>query len=334
MPRRLPHRVFRADQLRGDVGGHLLGCAALRDPVQVVVDPRGRLDERHSVARKTASPQASQASHPGESRRRRFTKRPAGRVAHAGLAHGEPQRQEQTRGNRSMHQAPGRTADGKLSQRTEDLLRERPHRQQDDPGRRLGGLAAGGLLLRTPEQRIERPREHPPRPARGQPTREQASIQGRVQLGSFQESVADVLGPGAGRRIERSLPHRARIESVEEDEAVVLVLAECGAMPEGEQEEQIADRGVQRALHAPVHVHRHAQVRERCPEVEAQRFGVEPQHVGEGSTLRALAQPAHQFEPLVGVSHGLHCTLVPWANRLPIARRRRYLAPFPGSRRQ
>jgi len=105
-------------------------------------------------------------------------------------------------------------------------------------------------------------------------------------------------------------------------------------MPEGEQEEQIADRGVQRALHAPIHVHRHAQVRQGCPQVEAQRAGVESEGIGDRSTLRALAQPAQHIEPFFGVSHGLHSTNVLRANRLPIARRRRYLAPFPGSRRQ
>jgi hypothetical protein len=63
-----------------------------------------------------------------------------------------------------------------------------------------------------------------------------------MQLGSFEKRAPYSLGPYLRRRNERDGPRRLRLESLEEQELVVLGLLEQRAVPLREQEEEIAER--------------------------------------------------------------------------------------------
>ena len=334
LTRRLPHRLLRAHQLGGDVGGDRLRCPTLDHLVHVVVDPGWRLREENAIAAKPAAPHATDASEPRQHPRRGLARRSEGALERASLADRESERKPKPGSHAAMERASCGAADGKLPQGRERLLRQGPQREQRHVRGGLERLPPRGLRLRPPQQRIERSGKRAARPSRGEPARHQATVQRRMKLGRLEKSIADVLRLRARGGIERGLPRGAGIESVEQDEAVVFALPEGRAVAEREEEEEVAHGGAQDSAHAFVHVHGDAQVGEGGPEMEPQRPGVEPQHVRKGPALRGLAKSRDQVEALFGVSHAGHCSSDLPANRLPIRWPSQVSCALPRSRRR
>ena len=244
-PLRAAEGVLRIVQLGADVGGDLLDRRALQHLVRVQVDARDRLGKRKPVGVAGASRQMAQAAHPGERTGRRLHQHAGRRLEGARLARGQPGSDEEARGDRAVEDPVGGLADGDLAEQTLHSAGQLPQCEHRQVRGRL--VAVGGCRLgdRAPEQRVDGADQHAARPARGDPGGEQPGVERRMQLGGLDEGAAHVLPLHRGGRREGDGAHRLRVEAVEEDEVVELVLLEERAMPQGEQEEEIAH------LHGP-----------------------------------------------------------------------------------
>src|SRR5471030_759 len=129
-----------------------------------------------------------------------------------------------------------------------------------------------------------------------------------MQLRSLEKGPPDVLALHRSRRRIRGWPGRAGIEAVQEDEPVMLRLAQERSMADGEEKKQIAYGYLQRFMQRRIDVDRHPQVGQGGAQMEAQSAPVQPQRVRKRPPRLLAAQTGDQLQPLFGVAHAANCS--------------------------